>query len=248
MNCNKRAGVYTAICCLLTNLAAGNVELVDFGLPSGNLWAICNIGAKKPWDAGNYYAWGETTTKSDYSWETYKYCNGRWNGITKYGKSDNYCAEGFSDSLRNLEPIDDVAYITYGDSYMIPTVDDWHELFNNSYMQWTDNYNDTGTKGCIIYRAKKDEDKGVFGKKTLSSYSLADTHIFLPVGGYMDGTTLKCDDTHCVYWTSTVSNICSNNGRDYIFFAKSAGYSGELRCEGLLVRAIKKVRITNKDE
>lgn len=230
---------YTVFCFFLSSsYATEPVNLIDFGLPSGNLWATCNVGAEKPWDTGNYYAWGETATKSDYSWENYKYCNGMWNGMTKYCKGDKYCAVGFSDTLRQLELTDDVAFIAYGESYIIPTADDWHELCNNSYMQWTDNYNDTGTKGCIIYRAKKNEDKGAFNQTT-SSYSLADIHIFLPVGGYIEGTILRCSDTHCVYWASTIS-IISNNGNDFIFYAKDIGYSGETRCEGLLVRAIKK--------
>ena len=223
--------------------ATGNEDFVDFGLPSGNLWAKCNIGADKPWIKGDYFAWGEIAPKSDYSWETYKYCNGMWNGMTKYVKGDKYCATSLSDGLRNLEPVDDVAYMTYGDSYMIPTIDDWNELCNNSFVQWTDNYNNTNVPGCIVYRAKKNEEKGRFGKAS-SSYTLADMHIFLPAGGFIEGTTIKCGVTHSVYWTSTVSAICSNNGGDYIFYAKESAYSGELRCVGLLVRAIKKVNVT----
>ena len=49
---------------------------VDLGLPSGTLWATCNVGATTPEGYGNYYAWGETTTKSTYNWSTYRYCNG----------------------------------------------------------------------------------------------------------------------------------------------------------------------------
>lgn len=54
---------------------ANGHEYVDLGLPSGTLWAICNVGASKPEDYGNYYAWGETSTKSTYDWSTYKYAN-----------------------------------------------------------------------------------------------------------------------------------------------------------------------------
>ena len=49
-------------------------EWVDLGLPSGLLWAKCNLGASSPEEYGDYYAWGETTTKSNYNWSTYKYC------------------------------------------------------------------------------------------------------------------------------------------------------------------------------
>ena len=48
-------------------------DWVDLGLPSGLLWAKCNIGASQPEDYGNYYAWGEIQTKSEYSWYTYSH-------------------------------------------------------------------------------------------------------------------------------------------------------------------------------
>jgi hypothetical protein len=53
-------------------------------LPSGNLWATCNIGAQNPEDYGDYYAWGETETKGTYDWSTYKWCNGTNSTLTKY--------------------------------------------------------------------------------------------------------------------------------------------------------------------
>ena len=54
-------------------------DRVDLGLPSGILWATCNIGASSPSEAGNYYAWGEKESKDAYGWETYKLCRGSYN-------------------------------------------------------------------------------------------------------------------------------------------------------------------------
>ena len=45
-------------------------DYVDLGLPSGTLWAICNVGADKPEDYGDYFAWGETTPKELYDWKS----------------------------------------------------------------------------------------------------------------------------------------------------------------------------------
>lgn len=59
-------------------------EYVDLGLPSGTLWATCNVGATSPEDYGDYYAWGETSTKDTYYWTNYKYANGAHNKLTKY--------------------------------------------------------------------------------------------------------------------------------------------------------------------
>ena len=49
-----------------------NHEYVDLGLPSGTLWATCNVGATSPEEYGDYFAWGETEPKSTYDWSTYK--------------------------------------------------------------------------------------------------------------------------------------------------------------------------------
>ena len=59
---------------------------VDLGLPSGTLWAACNVGANTPEEYGDYFAWGETAPKTTYNWSNYKYCNGGdgWNTLTKY--------------------------------------------------------------------------------------------------------------------------------------------------------------------
>ena len=59
-----------------------NHEYVDLGLPSGTLWATCNVGANAPEDYGDYFAWGETSPKEVYTWETYKWCNGSMYDLT----------------------------------------------------------------------------------------------------------------------------------------------------------------------
>ncbi len=58
----------------ISGTASGH-PYVDLGLPSGTLWATCNVGADNPWDYGDYFAWGEISTKSTYSWSNYKYAN-----------------------------------------------------------------------------------------------------------------------------------------------------------------------------
>lgn len=49
------------------------VDYVDLGLPSGHLWAKYNLGATSEEQTGGYYAWGELTAKSDYTWNNYEY-------------------------------------------------------------------------------------------------------------------------------------------------------------------------------
>ena len=71
-----------------------NHEYVDLGLPSGTLWATCNVGANSPEQYGDYFAWGETAPKEVYTWETYKWCNGTWDSLTKYNFQNYYGTVG----------------------------------------------------------------------------------------------------------------------------------------------------------
>ena len=73
-------------------------EWVDLGLPSGTLWATCNVGANAPEEYGDYFAWGETEPKEVYSWTNYKWCNGDYNTMTKYCSNSDYGANGFVDN------------------------------------------------------------------------------------------------------------------------------------------------------
>ena len=88
-----------------TGTANGH-EWVDLGLPSGTKWATCNVGATKPEEYGNYYAWGETETKTTYNWSTYKWCNGSAETQTKYCTNSDY---GTVDNKTVLDLEDDAA-------------------------------------------------------------------------------------------------------------------------------------------
>ena len=94
---------------------------VDLGLPSGLLWATCNVGADTPEDYGDYFAWGETQPKSVYNWDTYQYYDG--NNLTKYTGSDG---------LATLLPEDDAATANWGNGWRMPTQTEWQELLDNT--------------------------------------------------------------------------------------------------------------------
>lgn len=99
------------------NVSVVKFEAVDLGLPSGIKWANMNIGAKTPDEVGSRLAWGETEPKEDYSWKTYKHCDGTKEGFT-YKKS----LHGF------LDLVDDVAYKTIGEDWRMPSLADFKEL------------------------------------------------------------------------------------------------------------------------
>ena len=95
-------------------------EWIDLDLPSGTLWATCNVGAKVPESHGDYFAWGETKPKSIYSWSTYAFCNSKANRLTKYCTNSNYGDNGFTDSLTELLPEDDAATANWGEPWQTP--------------------------------------------------------------------------------------------------------------------------------
>lgn len=102
---------------------------VDLGLASGLLWAKCNLGTTEPTELGDYYAWGETSTKKKYSAETYKHY--KWADY-KLKRIKKYNAE---DGKTVIDPDDDAARVNLGVGYRIPTQEDWKELLDECNWQ-----------------------------------------------------------------------------------------------------------------
>ena len=112
-------------------------EWVDLGLPSGLKWATCNVGADSPEDYGNYYAWGETTTKSTYTED---------NSLT-YGLNESQLqSQGYIDGSGNLTPSHDAATANWGGSWRMPTKTEMQELIDNCTRTWTTQNGVKGTK------------------------------------------------------------------------------------------------------
>lgn len=108
-------------------------EYVDLGLPSGVKWATFNVGATKPEECGDYFAWGETEPKELYDWSTYKWCDGSYNTLTKYNTDSEY---GVVDNKKILESSDDAAYVNWGGNWRMPSVDEWNELLSHCSLKW----------------------------------------------------------------------------------------------------------------
>ena len=161
-------------------------EYVDLGLPSGLKWATCNVGATKPEEFGDYFAWGETQPKEDYSWTTYKWCKGSSSTLTKYNTDSAY---GDVDNKTALDPQDDAARVNWGGFWHIPSLEELEEL--HKYCTW-DKYN----SGNTVF-------KGVGGYKVTSNVpGYTDRFIFLPAAGHREGTGLN-GTTSCVYWLNS---------------------------------------------
>ena len=104
-------------------------EYVDLGLPSGTLWATCNVGAQNPWDYGDYFAWGEVTTKEVYNLDTYT----------------------AGDATSTLDAAYDAATVNMGSDWRMPTQAEFQELRDNCEWEWTSDYNGTGVLGYIVW-------------------------------------------------------------------------------------------------
>lgn len=153
-------------------------EAVDLGLSVK--WATCNVGASKPEEYGDYYAWGETTTKSDYSWDTYKWCGNEEYTVTKYCTDSYY---GTVDNLTTLTSSDDVATVKWGSKWRMPTKEEMKELVENCTWVWTIQ---GGANGMKV--------KGHNGNS-----------IFLPAAGYRYyGSSLYYAGEYGAYWGATL--------------------------------------------
>lgn len=118
-------------------------KFVDLGLPSGLLWAECNIGASEPEEAGYSYRWGEV---EPYILNGYKYYDG--NTFTKYTKKD---------AKTTLEPEDDAATVLWGKNCRMPTKKEFEELIKNCKWEFADELGDatiTGPNGNHIFLPK----------------------------------------------------------------------------------------------
>jgi hypothetical protein len=142
---NGKAVTYVVAAVDSLQFVENSYEWVDLGLPSGTLWATCNIGASSPDGLGSFFAWGETQPKQEYTLENYKfYKDGGW---TKYCPSG--FGDEFSDNLSVLLPEDDAATANWGSEWQTPDMNQWWELINAGYttLEWT-KYN--GVKGLQV--------------------------------------------------------------------------------------------------
>ena len=128
----------------IRTINANGHEYVDLGLPSGTLWATCNVGATKPEEYGDYFAWGEVKPKDEYSWKNYKWCCGSYRKLTKYCTNAKY---GIVDNKNILELEDDAARKRWGGGWYMPTYAEQHELCENCIWEWV---TQNGVKGYKV--------------------------------------------------------------------------------------------------
>lgn len=152
-------------------------HLIDLGLPSGTLWACCNVGASAPHEYGGFYAWGETVTKNYYTQANYDYCTGPTDGKYYY----NYQHIGSDISGTTY----DAARKRMGENWCMPTKEQMEELINNTEYSWELLWDYTLLR--------------LTGKNGGS--------IVLPAAGYNNGQAPVQRNNVCAYWTSTLDEV-----------------------------------------
>ena len=195
----------------------GDHEYVDLGLPSGTLWATCNVGASKPEEYGDYFAWGETKLKDIFEDATYKY--GTYNALTKYCTDSEY---GTVDNKTELLPEDDAATVNWGSSWRMPSSDQFKELINSDYTTtaWT---TQNGVNGLKITSKKNG--------KTL----------FLPGGGqryHGQNTTYADVGDRGLYWSCSLYTNKAYNAYLLDFESDVLVFSYANRYYGFSVRPV----------
>lgn len=205
----------------------GDDEYVDLGLPSGNLWAKCNLGADSPEKVGGRYQWAgiadvtynSTPLDSDHCpYHTGYDVSVNW---TKYIPSDKASfwagPSEVPDNKTVLDPDDDAAHVKLGGDWYTPTYEDWTELNNNKYTTriWS-------------------ELNGVKGYKIVSTISgHLGKWIFLPTIG-SDNTSYNAN-----YWSSTLYPSEPYDAWEMYYsneFTSKTKYTN--RCSGFYVRPV----------
>ena len=186
-------------------------ECVDLGLPSGTLWATCNVGATTPEGYGNYYAWGETSAKEAYYWSTYFDTNDGGSTFTKYKNEGGKTV---------LDPEDDAAHVNWGGNWRMPTKAEWQELLDNCTWTWT-------------------TQNGIIGYKVTSNKAgYTDKFIFLPAAGDRYGSGLYSVGSYGYYWSSSLYEVYSYNAWYLYFNSDGHGLDNDYRCSGPSVRPV----------
>lgn len=190
-------------------------EWVDLGLPSGTLWATCNVGASSPEEYGDYFAWGEIEPKEVYDWSTYKWCNGTADTFTKYCDNAYY---GSVDNKMVLDSEDDAAYMNWGPEWCTPTMNQIEELCNYCSIQWTIR---NEVNGRLF--------TGPNGKT-----------LFLPAAGYRWNSSLITEGSRGYFWSNALVSVIPDSALAMAFFPDGVHiYSSNYRSIGMTVRAVR---------
>ena len=205
-------------------------EYVDLGLPSGTLWAKCNVGATNETDYGLYFAWGETEGyaikyvdedwiidgEKAFTWNDYKWTEDGGSTVSKYNLTDDKTV---------LDAEDDAVVINMGGKWHMPNIEQYRELLNTEYVtnEWVENYNGSGINGRLF-----------------TSVSNGNT-LFIPATGICedgDSYHVNYGGNYCISHLYTEEEENIQDAGDFHFASSGYGLSSCDRCKGRAVRGV----------
>ena len=194
-------------------------EYVDLGLPSGTLWATCNVGASKPSDYGLYFQWGDTQgytadqvgtgdEQMYFDWSDYKFSIDEGNSnFTKYTTTG-----------ATLELEDDAAHANMGGDWHMPTSEQIQELLDNTTTAWTTQDDVNGR----LFTSTKDNSKS----------------IFIPAAGIAQRGLIQGSEGCGSVWSSMLNTDYVGNGQHLYFYSDNVHLYDRHRYCGHSVRGV----------
>ena len=193
-------------------------DYVDLGLPSGTLWATCNVGAKKTEEYGDYFMWGSTVPNTDDVYEqAYSPSNGGQNGFSKEYfdlVKDTVCPNGV------LAPEYDAVHQIMGGDWHMPTKEQIQELYSSTSHQWVEDWEGTGVNGRVF-------------TSRVNANSL-----FIPASGYRYGLSVDCRGCIAYVWSSSLDASLPRSAWSLSFNSSNCNIGSLNRCDGFSLRGV----------
>lgn len=177
-------------------------------------WAAFNVGATRPEEYGDYFAWGETQAKDNYSLSTYKWCNsGDSHKLTKYCPTSYpsyWDGDGEPDDKTILDFEDDAARVNWGGTWRLPTDAEWKELKN--YCLWER----TRYEGIIGFMVYGIGGGGMIFLPSADAVNNPDSHFIIGYSNYWSSSLYTDDPARAMQFF----------GVDALYVRDGARYSG----------------------
>lgn len=225
-------------------------EYVDLGLPSGLLWAKCNVGAATEDEAGQYFQWGDTqgytaeqigtgAGKKFFAWSDYKFSiDGSSSNFSKYNESDNKTV---------LDPEDDGVRANMGGDWRMPTREDFIELISNTDVYLVPNEGHE-IKGSLQSESMWMWDEVVvdYTFRGIKFYHKEDKekYMFIPAAGSSFSGRNETVGQQLHLWSSSVRSI--TEGSDFFVSSTMGTIMGNARYYGIPVRGVKEQMVANQ--
>ena len=197
----------------------GGIDFIDLELPSGLLWGKCNLMAKKSYEYGYYFRWGDPNGRAYGN-------NSTWSGIN-YSNTP----AGQLGAYQNI-PVDetyDAARKILGYPWRMPTKQEWNELINNTTNVVINNYKETGIKVCVAISK-------INGNEIIFPYN----------GRFWTDTNMNDVGSSVFLWSSSYASTNQNTTYATKIGASSSGLTGPsewARKYWFGIRAVSSIRI-----